>query len=89
MELVEKFPRSYFNTLANNRRFEYLRKWIDDQTPALADPFYTLSTKCFWILNGLTDFPRCVICGKEISANRRLNVSVTGHSHVYVQCCCI
>lgn len=36
-----------------------LRNWINAQLPLLQDPIYTMSTKCYWILHGITDFPKC------------------------------
>jgi len=35
----------------------------------LSDPKYTITTKCYWILNGLVDFPQCAICGDPIFSN--------------------
>lgn len=42
-----------------------LLAWINTSLPKLQGSKYNLSTKCYWILNGLTDFPKCAYCGKS------------------------
>lgn len=42
-----------------------LLEWVNGSLPKLSDPAYSLATKCYWILNGLTDFPECPICGTK------------------------
>lgn len=46
-----------------------LRQWIIRQTPKLDDGNFTMSTRVYWVLNGLTDFPKCKTCGNPIRAN--------------------
>ena len=36
----------------------YLLKWVFDKTNMLDDE-YTIPTRCFWIIHGYTDFPKC------------------------------
>ena len=45
--------------------YSELRKWIDESLPLLQDWKYSYATKCYWILNGLTDFPTCPHCHKK------------------------
>lgn len=49
-------------------------EWINNQTPLLSDKFYKLSTKIYWILNGITEFPKCKICGKD-EHYKKINIS--------------
>ena len=65
-----------------NWKYEYLVSWINSRLPKLADPFYKLNTKIYWILNGLTDFPICANCRKTIE---RVNVKITCGYSTY--CC--
>lgn len=41
--------------------------WIDQSLPQLADPFFKFNTKTYWILNGLTSFPKCKECNQEMT----------------------
>ena len=65
---VEHYPRSYFKKVRARRNSEIL-KYIEEHTPMLSDPEYLISTKVYWVLNGLTQFPRCVVCGNPITKN--------------------
>ena len=74
LNMVQTYYHSYFKMLLRNgysknshgkiiynEKFDRreLFNWINSNTPKLQDDFYSISTKCYWILNGLTDFPRC------------------------------
>lgn len=74
LNMVQTYYHSYFRMLLRNgysknshgkiiynEKFDRreLFNWINSNTPKLQDDFYSISTKCYWILNGLTDFPRC------------------------------
>lgn len=37
-------------------------------TPTLDDSF-TILTRLYWIVNGITEFPKCKVCGKELRRN--------------------
>lgn len=62
--LVESCPSGYLMYLKNHERFNltYLMDWILLKTPKLADSFYSIQTKVYWILNNIEDFPLCEIC---------------------------
>lgn len=60
--LIVDHKFSYSIILKNSK--SELTKWINDQLAILNDPFYNFSTKCYWILNGLREFPKCKNCGK-------------------------
>ena len=77
---VEKHPRSYFKKVKARENLEIL-KYVEENTPLLSDPYYLISTKVYWILHGLTDFPKCVVCGKPITKN----IKVT-EGYVHEQC---
>lgn len=70
-ELIQNNPRGYYMTLENakEREIKDLANWINEQTPLLQNKKYRWSTKCYWILNNLTDFPKCDTCGKSILIN--------------------
>ena len=58
-EILENHPRSYQRFIKKDIE---LMAWISRVVPQLSDPYYTLNTKIFWIINGLTDFPTCEEC---------------------------
>ena len=50
--------------------YSYLRQWIDEIVPNLIkDKKYGYNTRVYWVLFGLTDFPKCHCCGKTIERN--------------------
>lgn len=52
----------------------YLHKLIIQATsPLLSDPFYTFSTKVWFVLNEQIKFPRCIECGKRLD-HKNLNM---------------
>lgn len=65
------FGRMIFSKGAQkaHKNREQLASWIIEKLPLLSDPKYTITTKCYWILNNLTNFPECVICGDPIKQN--------------------
>jgi len=66
--IIKENPTSYSAILKNKKNLNIL-KFIIDMTPKLNDKFYSLSTKVFWVLNDLTDFPICPICKKTYGQN--------------------
>lgn len=72
-QLIEENPNNYPTViLAKSRR--YLRDYIEFKTPLLADPKFRMPTKCYWVLNDLTDFPKCKTCGKPITSNIKITL---------------
>lgn len=59
--LIETFPRHYQNILKLDE-FHDIITWIYNKTPLL-DNSHTMATRVYWVLNNLTDFPRC--CNKN------------------------
>ena len=88
--LLENYPCSYGSMLRAKGKKRFLQMhpnyvppykklydWINSSLPLLSDSFYRISTKCFWILNGLTDFPQCHYKGcafKHIKYNVQFNI---------------
>lgn len=97
VQLVETFPHAYGQMLRakGKKRFiathpnyiplyKELYDWINDSLPQLSDIFYKISTKCFWILNGLIDFPVCAFNGcqeKFVNYNVQVNGSYPKFCH--------
>lgn len=71
-DMVEKFPRSYFKKIKAKNNHQLL-KYIEDNTPLLSDSYYVISTKVYWIINNIFEFPKCKICDKPITKNVKIN----------------
>lgn len=61
-------PKGY-HMLIKAKKNKDLLDWINNQTPLLQDTHYTIATKCYWIINRLTDFPICHECHKHFGQN--------------------
>ena len=61
--LIKEHRTSYHNVL-KSKEFLDLLDYIRYKTPLLNDEFYSISTRIYWVLNDLTDFPSCHCCGK-------------------------
>lgn len=83
-KLVAEHKTQYFRLLSTGR-YKYLGDWVNSLLPQLADPVVRVSTKVKWVLEGITEFPKCAVCGKD-SYYRTYNVSL-GYS--YPRTCCI
>ncbi len=70
-EILERHPKSYQHYL---KKDVDLMAWISSIIPLLSDSHYTLVTKIFWIVNGLTSFPTCDECGTSIKRNVALKL---------------
>lgn len=62
VDLVNLKKTSYGSCLLKKSELRDLKQWIDESLPLLSEPYYTLATKCHWILTGRTSFPICPIC---------------------------
>ena len=75
----------HYGKIIKSVKYKYLFDFVNSQTPQLQDSFYTISTKVYWILNNLIDFPKCQYCGKILdNKNVRLNI---GYRPVCSQSC--
>lgn len=50
-------------------KYANLKKWLVDKTPKLNEINATLSTRIYWVLNDITDFPTCKTCGRQLKSN--------------------
>ena len=65
--LLVSLKQQYKNySIIIKNKYQNLYFWINDILPLLKNPIYNLSTKCYWILNNIQDFPKCKQCGKKI-----------------------
>ena len=62
VSLIQNNPLSYFNLLKQDKYSEILN-WINKRVHKIIE--YKLSTKCYWIISGLIDFPSCSVCNKK------------------------
>lgn len=80
--IIQSNPKAYSNIISHS--YPELKKWIDNQLPLLSSNAYTLSTKCYWILNNMIDFPICPTCGKN-NGFKDKNVRISNGYHRF--CC--
>ena len=68
--LCKKFPKSY-PIILKSSRFKELLAWIIKKTPLLDDTFFKLSTRIFWILHDMKEFPTCANeqCNNPVKKN--------------------
>lgn len=71
VNLITEFPMKYGRKLKSCGRkreikmgikcepYKYLYDWINAELPILNSTEYNINTKCFWILNNITQFPKC------------------------------
>jgi hypothetical protein len=54
--------------------------WIDESLPLLKSNIYEFKTKVFWIVHGLTDFPKCAnpACKRKLN-NRNVESFIKGY----------
>ena len=78
-DLLEKNPTSYQKILSGKNYVE-VNQWLYDSTPKLQDQIYSNSTRIYWILNDLTDFPKCLNqnCNNKIGIGKNIKTS-TGY----------
>lgn len=70
LELVSRYPDNFSRMITAKSR-KYLYNFIKINTPLLED--YKLSTRCYWILHNLKDFPKCKVCGKPLKMDIKIN----------------
>ena len=80
-ELVLSNPKGWIRVISSRR--EYM-EFLSKKYPHLHSPFYKLSTKIYWLIHGLEDFPVCPTCGKSDNYKTK-NVDAGGYPG---HCCC-
>ena len=83
IELIVRCKSGYARSLSTQNKD--LLKWINDSLPLLQNSFYQISTKCYWILNGLKNFPQCKYCGKLLIKE---NVKLNSRYRIYCSISC-
>ena len=85
-DIINKHPKTY-GGLLKGKQCTLLMAWIDEQLPLLKDDVYKASTKCYWILNGLTDFPLCQTCGlKDGYIGKNVKLAQGYHPYCCMSC---
>ena len=80
--LIERRPIGYQKIMSSSD-YNEVKEWLWNAVPKLQDPKYTNSTRIYWILHGLTDFPKCANenCNHAIGVGQ--NIKVTKGYSVY------
>lgn len=58
-QVMEKFKNSYSLVLKKNPRYRHILDYVMEHTRFLDDPVYTMKTRVYCTLNGVTDLPEC------------------------------
>lgn len=66
VDLIENNRYGFYRHL-HGKDMKYMLNWLDGQLPLLGNEKYTVATKCHWLVHGLTCFPKCAVCGRELS----------------------
>ena len=75
---VDKFPRSYFKKIKAKSN-KHILDYIEKCTPLLNDEKFLISTKVYWVLNKIQDFPKCKICGNKLTKNVKATEGYPSH----------
>lgn len=81
LKIVEIILMTGSNFIRLINKDEQLVNFIKENTPLLNDEIHSMKTRLYWILNGLTDFPRCKECGIRYTDK---NVRTL---YGYLECC--
>ena len=66
---IKNCPHSFFKLLNCNVKYIWIKNQILNLTPQLSSDYYKISTRIYWILNDIKQFPLCKTCGKPITKN--------------------
>jgi hypothetical protein len=71
-EIIEKHQKNFANIFLKTEN-SHILNWIRENTPEkLRNGKYKLSTILYWIVNDMTDFPKCQLCGKEMGVDKNI-----------------
>jgi len=75
-KLVTENPRS-FQRILQGCNYKEVADWIYNAVPKLKDKIYNVSTRLYWILNGLEDFPTCACegCNNKIGIGKNIEIN--------------
>ena len=65
-QLIKQHPRSWTRIALSKKEFEKYGKHILDYVPIPEIKELHFSTRTYWFLNDVTEFPKCTTCGKEL-----------------------
>ena len=86
IKLIEYRPTNFMHYISNEKYSKYeLKQRINDAVPLLNDRCYTLLTKIYWIINDISDFPKCENDGKPLIGQ---NVKKLKTGYGKIQACC-
>lgn len=86
IKLIELRPKNFIHYFTNEKYSKYeLKRRVDDAVPLLKDDCYTLLTKIYWIVNDITDFPKCENDGKPLYGQ---NVKKLKTGYGKIRACC-
>ena len=71
-DLLEHTPVKGVCSALSSKKNQYLKDWIYHKTSYL-DSKYNVCHRIYWILNNITEFPKCHVCGKPVTMNCGLN----------------
>lgn len=74
--------------MLKTKKYNYLFNWLNTSLPLLQDNIYSIPTKCYWILNGITDFPVCPTCNKKY-IGKNINNITKGYNKTCSQLCSV
>lgn len=67
-EMIKISPLGYFATI-KTKEFKKLYDEVIAFTPLLNDKKYSITTKCYWYINNITNFPKCKCCEHRFTDN--------------------
>jgi hypothetical protein len=71
--MIHISPLGYFSVI-KTKDFKQLYDEVINFTPLLNDSKYSITTKCYWYINNITDFPKCKYCKKPFTENIKSTV---------------
>lgn len=87
-QLIDKNPMNWGWLLTNVKKYNYMLNYINNNTPKLQDKKYSLVTKLQWILDGLTDFPKCANpnCKNILDKNSAKKLTIPRYKFCSAKC---
>lgn len=88
--LLETAPDNYARFMRSDKFKDKYGGYIDkinELTPLLADPYYKIKTKVYWVLHDIKEFPKCHCEGCHNAITRNVVSAVAGYSGTGMFCC--
>lgn len=85
--LRQEHPYGWGGILSKSSKYADLAKWMCEKTPLLNDSKYTWTTRAYWILNGLVDFPPCPVCGSTEHMHKNVDHPTKGYFRACTPAC--